>query len=239
MLRSGLVGLALALPYGGASAIVVPQENRSEMRARSAIAEAAPLNGEIQFDYDTALNKTRARFTSSLVHGHNFLGVIRGRPPVHTIIAVYQFAGRAAGSWPESVQLSFVSEEFRQLVSEYPPARHLVPIFAITLRDSLVRYPVGVAQRTEILAPSNTITTDDRGPIGAGNVLILPTVPAQARIERTATVRIPVCDFLLLIRSSTVRGSIVGLDFELDERVLAGLREFAGRLSASSSQYCR
>src|SRR3954471_14089042 len=136
--RSGLVGLALALPFGRASAIVVPQENRSELRARAAIADAAPLNGEIQYDFDTAVNKTRARFTSSLIHGHSFLSIIRGRPPVHTIIAVYQLAGRAAGSWPESVQLSFLSEEFKQLESENQPAWAFEPTFVITLRDSLV-----------------------------------------------------------------------------------------------------
>jgi hypothetical protein len=75
--------------------------------------------------------------------------------------------------------------------------------------------------------------------VTAGEVSMnLPRGPIEAHIERTATARIPVCEFLRMITVPSVQGTVAGLDFELDGRAVSGLRQFAEKLSASGGS-CR
>jgi hypothetical protein len=61
----------------------------------------------------------------------------------------------------------------------------------------------------------------------------LPSAPAEefeAHVSRKATALFSICEFLSLIDQREVQGTVAGLDFTLNRRVLTGLRLFAAQM---------
>ncbi len=106
--------------------------------------------GEIEYSFDTALNKTSARFRTSLASGNFFSRLFSGSHDVHALVAVYECGGRACVDPPDAVRLSLISDEFRQAPFGDRPSLGSVRILVITVGDTVVRFPLAIAQRTEL-----------------------------------------------------------------------------------------
>jgi hypothetical protein len=231
-IRIGLSALVLALGVRTASAL--PQISGNERRVAIPVSESAAFFGEIEYTFDTALNKTRARFQSSLGSSNVVLRVLLGPPTVHTLIAVYDFRGRVLPNHPDSVRISLISDEIRQTPASYVPSVGTIPILLVSVGDTVVRYPLGIAQRTEEWMVPNGGMNISR-PSQGEEPPHYSQLPRQLHIERTATAWIPICDFLALVYAKGVHGTVAGLDFDLNERVISGLREFAATMNPSGA----
>ena len=191
--------------------------------------------GEIEYSFDTALNKTSARFRTSLASGNFFSRLFSGSHDVHALVAVYECGGRACVDPPDAVRLSLISDEFRQAPFGNRPSLGSVAILVITVGDTVVRFPLAIAQRTELWSAPDVVShvagpsRDDRAAV---NINALMT---QVHIERTATAWIPICVFIALVNGKDVHGTVAGLDFDFSEDVMSGLREFAAEISPSAA----
>ena len=235
IVRTAVAGLALALPFASASASVVPQAKDSEKRVWPSVSEAGPFSGEIEYSFDTALNKTRARFKTSLASGNILVRILSGPPTVHTLVAVYEFRGRVPADRPDSVRLSLMSDEYRQSATQYFPVLGVEPILVVSIGDTVIRYPLGIAQRVdewEVPNIPSSVSPPSRGREPTRN---LPHLPREIHIERTATALIPICDFLALVYARNVRGTVAGLDFDLNDGVVSRLRAFAAQMNPNTA----
>ncbi len=242
-IRTGIAGLALAVPLT-LSASVVPQESNSETRIRPSVSDAARFTGEMDYVFDTALNKTSARFKTSLARGNAFFRVLAGPPPVHTLIADYEFAGRTPPHPPDAIRVSLMSSEFVQSPSEYRPSRGPEPVLVVTVGDRVGRYALGIAQKIEEIRVAEAVSQVAQLRRGTDPRVNSPQSPSELHIERTATARIPICDFLALVHGGSVHGTVAGLEFDLNDDVVAGLRQFAAEMASASttspgSAYCK
>lgn len=233
IMRTGIAGLAFAVPFAS-SASVVPQGSNSETRIWPSVSDGGRFTGETAYVFDTALNKTSARFRASLSRGNIFFRVLAGAPPVHTLIAVYEFAGRTPRRLPEAIRVSLMSNEFAESTSGYRPSAEPEPVLAITVGDRIARYPLGIAQRIEewTSGAASQVPQLRRGADPHANS---PQTPTQLHIERTATAWIPICDFLILVSGRNVHGTVAGQEFDLNEDVVSGLRQFAARMESAST----
>lgn len=242
-IRTGIAGLALAVPLTS-SASVIPQGSNSETRIRPSVSDAGRFTGEMDYVFDTALNKTSARFKTSLARGNVFFRVLAGPPPVHTLIADYEFAGRTPPRLPEVIRVSLMSSEFAQSPSEYRPSLGSEPVLVITVGERVGRYPLGIAQKIEEMRAPEAVSQVAQLRRGTDSRANSPQSPSELHIERTATAWIPICDFLVLVHGRSVHGTVAGLEFELNEDVVAGLRQFAAEMASASitwpaSAYCK
>jgi len=207
------------------------QSNASEQKAAS--AESSGSSGEIAYTFDGDLNRTNARFKTSLESG-NILSRIFSRSPVHTLIAVYDFGGRTHLNPPDAVRLTLISGEFRQGVPDrFSPGAP--PILVLVVGDRELRYPLGIAQRTEVWSAPDGVqpAVRDRG-TGDPNINV-NAIRSQVHVERTATAMIPICEFLALVNATNVHGTVAGEDFDLSKGVVSGLREFADEMAPGVS----
>jgi hypothetical protein len=109
---------------------------------------------------------------------------------------------------------------------------------AFTMDNTLYQYTLGITQRIEVWESLNRVSPVSRSVTGGEVSINLPPPHVEAHIERTATARIPVCEFLRMISVPSVQGTVAGLEFEVDGRAVSGLRQFAEKLSASGGS-CR
>lgn len=233
IVRTGVAGLTLALPFASASASVFPQA--SDARVSPPAAETGPFSGEIKLAFDTALNRTRVRFRTSLASGNVLVRVFLGAPPVHTLIADYEFGGRAPLYRPTLVRVSLLSDEYKQASSQDFPLRGVEPILVVSLGDTVARYPLGIAQMVEEWSAPVTASSVSRPPRGAESVRYYQQESRQIHIERTATALIPICDFLALVSARNVHGTVAGLDFDLNDGVVSGLRQFVAKMNPDTA----
>jgi hypothetical protein len=233
IIRIGLSGLVLALSVRTASAL--PQGTGSERRVWPPVSESGAFSGEIEYTFDTALNKTRARFETSLASRNVLLRVLVGEPTVHTLIAVYDFRGRILPNHPDSVRVSLISDEVRQAALGYFPSLGAEPILLVSIGDTVVRYPLGIAQRAEELIAPDLASPISRSSRGDEPTRYFQRPTHEVHIERTATAWIPICDFLALVYARNVHGTVAGLDFDLNESVISGLRQFAAEMNPSAA----
>jgi hypothetical protein len=198
----------------------------------------------MDYVFDTALNQTSARFRSSLARGNVFFRVLAGAPPVHTLVAIYEFAGRTPRSLPATIRVSLMSDEFEESAPAYRPSAGPEPVLVITFGDRIARYPLGIAQRIEERSASDAVSQVPQLRRGEDPRTNSPQGPGQLHIERTATAWIPVCDFFILVQGTTAHGTVAGVEFDLNERVVSGLRQFAATMASaatmpSGSAYCK
>jgi hypothetical protein len=216
------------------------QSNASEQRVAS--AESSGSSGEIAYTFDSDLNRTNARFRTALESG-NLFSRIFSRSPVHTLMAAYDFGGRTHLNPPDAVRLTLISDEFRQGVpdrfSPGPP-----PILILIVADRELRYPLGIAQRTEVWSAPDGVPPGVRDHVtGDPNNINRNAIRPHVHVERTATAMIPICEFLALVNATNVHGTVAGLDFDLSKGVVSGLREFAAQMvpgvAARAGLHCR
>ncbi len=197
-------------------------------------SRARALSGEIEYAFDTALNKTQARLETSLA-SRNILSRMFSGSPVHTLASIYEFGGHAATITPDSIRLSLSSAEYTQASPGYRPSPAAEPVLIITSEDSVVRFPLDIAQRTEVWSAPDFVSGTTRLPSGENLVTNSHESASQIYTRRTATVRLSTCDFLALINGKNVRGTVAGLDFDLSEEVISRLRQFATEMAPSAA----
>ena len=225
----------LALPLSVALGSV--QDKISESRVSLPAAVERGFAGEIGYAFDTALNMTRVRFKASLTRRDILSRIFRRTPTVHTVTAIYTVAGRGVGNAPDSVRISLMSDEVSQSFPENGPPPFPKPVLTITLADSVAWLPLGISQKIEVWSPRDSgqrAVRPSRGEIIAMN---RNAPDPQMHVQRTATVRLSTCAFLALLAEKNIRGTVAGLEFEINEDVMAGLREFAAGM-ASQAQRC-
>lgn len=221
--------LMLALPVSSALGSV--QDKLSESRISLPASAERGFSGEIGYAFDTALNMATARFKTSLAPRGILSRIFRASPTVHTLTAAYEFAGRGPRNAPDSIRISLTSDEFSESFSGNGLPQIPEPVLTITLGDSVARFPLGISQKTEVWRSHDTLQRAAR-PYQAVNAGMNVTAPArQMHVERNATVRLSTCAFLDLIAGKDVHGTAAGLNFDLNEDVIAGLREFAAGMA--------
>jgi hypothetical protein len=222
--------LMFALPVSSALGSV--QDKLNEARVALPASAENGFAGEIGYAFDTALNMSTVRFKTSLAPRGIFARMFRSSPAVHTLTAAYEFAGRGRANAPDSIRISFVSDEF----SDAPPGNALPqipqPVLTITLGDSMARFRLGISQKTEVWWPHDSVLRAARSDRDVGAGINFNARPPQMHVTRNATVRLSACAFFGLIAGKNPHGTAAGLPFELNEDVIAGLREFAAGMSS-------
>jgi hypothetical protein len=229
--------LMLVLAVGSARASV--QDRISESRVPLPASTERGFSGEIGYAFDTALNMTTARFKTSLARRNIFARIFQGTPTVHTLTAAYEIVGREPLKAPDSIRISLMSDEWSLSYSDNALAPRPDMVLELALGDSVVRFPMSIAQKTEVWWPHDGGSPSMRS-TQVGVAAVNLNVPApQVHIERTATVRLSTCGFLALLAAKDVHGTAAGLGFELDEDALAGLRQFAAEMTTPGGGGCR
>jgi hypothetical protein len=233
--------LVLALPVSSAVASV--QDRISESRVPLPSSDGREHSAEIGYVFDTAHNVTSARFTTSLASRNILSSIFRGAPPVHTLTAAYDFVGRGPLAAPDSIRISLTSDELSQSYSGNGLARAPELVLALMLGDSVARFPLSIRQKTEVWWPRDRELEVARPHRGVDGGINFDAPTPQVHIERTATVRLSACAFFALLAGKDVHGTAGGLDFDLNEDVIAGLREFAAEMTptggSGASASCR
>ena len=225
LMTIGFAVVMLALFVATAQAST--QSNASETRVAS--TENGGFSGEIAYTFDSDLNRTNARFKTSLESGH-LLSRIFLHSPVHTLVAVYDFDGRTHLNPPDAIRLTLISDEFRQGVPDrFSPGSP--PILVLFVGDSVFRYSLGIAQRTEVWSGADAVPSGVRDHLDGAHHINLNAIRPQVHVERTATAMIPICEFLALVNAANVHGTVAGLDFDLSKGVVSGLRAFAAEMA--------
>jgi hypothetical protein len=208
------------------------QEALNERRIAS--SSTASLRGEIDYSFDSTLNKTRALYRTSLESG-NLIKRLFTSPEVHTLAVAYEFEGRTNPAAPDGVRVTLLSDLYYAgpLDDGRPTLRS--PLLVIRIGETVLRYPVEIAQMTEGWSDTASeryqlIHVEGRYP----HANINPT-PNQLHVQRRATARIPICEFLILANGRDVRGTVAGLAFDVSDEVLGGLRRFAAEMAPLTS----
>jgi hypothetical protein len=211
------------------------QDKLNESRVSLPAAAENGFAGEIGYAFDTALNISTVRFKTSLAPRGIFARMFRSSPAVHTLTAAYEFAGRGRANAPDSIRMSFVSDEFSDAPPGNAPPRISEPVLTITLGDSMARFSLGISQKTEVWWPHDSVLRAARSDRDVGAGINFNARPPQMHVTRNATMRISVCAFFGLIAAKDLHGTAAGLPFELNEDVIAGLREFAAGMSSDTA----
>ena len=230
------VSSTLALNAGVAGASV--QEPLNERRI--AASSTASFRGEIDYSFDSSLNRTRAVYRTSLESG-NLIKRLFTSPEVHTLVVAYEFEGRTNPALPGAVRLTLLADEYRAgpLEDGHPT---LSSALVIRIGETVLRYPVAVAERIEVLSDPASGRNQRIDLDGRHAQINARTSPDQIHMHRRASARIPICEFLILANGRDVRGTVGDLPFNMSDEVLGGLRRFAAEMaplvSGSSEPVC-
>jgi hypothetical protein len=225
--------LMLALPVSSAMGSV--QDRLNESRIPLPASAERGFSGEIGYAFDTALNMTTVRFKTSLAPRGIFARMFRSSPAVHTLTAAYEFMGRGRADAPDSIRISLISDEFSDAYPGNALPQIPEPILTITLGDSMARFPLGISQKTEVWWPHDSVLRAPRSDRDVGAGINFNARPAQMHVTRNATVSVSACAFFGLIAGKDLHGTAAGLPFDLNEDVVAGLREFAAGMSSDTA----
>ncbi|MEO8909171.1 MAG: hypothetical protein ABI408_02955 [Gemmatimonadaceae bacterium] len=222
---SGLVlVVALRTPPAGA------QASASETRVFPSVSASDAFSGQIEYSFDAALNRTRARFKVSLDTRNALRRILLGSLTVHTLIAAYEFQGRTLSNRPASVRVTFESDEVERLVEDFAPRWEAVPVLILPIGDTVMLYPLAIAEEIdELIAPTPNVRTSRSSQGESVGFQQLPI--REIHIRRRASAWIPLCDFFVLASANAIRGTVAGLDFRVNEKPMAGLREFAAEIN--------
>ena len=223
--RIGVAALMLSLPVSVARGS--QQERINESRASLPTSRSNEFVGEIEYSFDTALNMTRARFSAPL-GSRRLLARMFGGPPVHTLVAAYEFAGHVAVDHPDSIRFSLLSDEYADELPDYHPMFDTKPpILEISIGDSIARFPLGIAQKIEVRWAPETYARASHLSPGAeiGTNFYRPV--SRVHMHRTATAWLRTCELVALSNRNEVHGVVAGLEFAIGQEVLAGLQRFA------------
>ncbi len=230
------VRLAAMLAIVSSTAVASVQDTLTATRVASSTATS--FSGEITYGFDAALNRSTARYKTSLRSGSFVKRVFANSSPVHSLIAAYDFDARQNSASPDAVRLTLISDEYIPDAAAERLSLGPAPLLEIRVGETARRYPLTIAVRTEVLSdepPHVMQTPNTNSQYQRANVNVPST---QTHIERTASASIPICDFIALVSAREVRGTVAGLDFELGEHVLTGLGQFAAEMTATSRAAC-
>ena len=227
------VSAMLGLVTGVADASVQDLLNQP----RIASSSTAGFRGEIDYNFDSTLNQTRALYRTSLESG-NLIKRLFTSPKVHTLVVAYEFDGRTNPAVPDGVRVTLFSDEYYAgpLDSGGPTLRsHLL---VIRVGEIVFRYPVGIAEMAEESSDRPPERYQLAGVDGRHPRVNVNPVPNEVHVQRRATAQIPICEFLILASGRDVRGTVAGLTFDMSEDVLEGLRRFAAEMAPAALKVC-
>src|SRR4051812_14945193 len=193
-------------------------------------ATAEAFSGEMQYEFDSTLNRTSARFVVALGSRGIVHKIFFSNPVVHTLVVSYKYAGMRASRGPDTVRVSFKSDEYTYSAVENGAFPAMDAYLEIALGEQRLTYPLAIAQRTEVTA--TPAARNHEGAYLRGDAPLGRSAPSMVEIHvaRTATAWLPICDFLELTNQQEIRGSVAGLEFSLDREAVAGLRRFAAEM---------
>jgi hypothetical protein len=201
------------------------------------------FSGDVDYIYDSASNRTTAKFSVSLQSYnifHDFMN--SGGPEVQTLTAEYSFPGRTLTSSPESVLVGFVRNEFG------PFANENVPLIVgestaveILLDDSIrKRYRARVTQKRNQVRIYRGLgrPEDERGTVrwtADGSIFVGTGKPVdEIEVEECAEMWLPLQEFLSLMAARKVEGKVNSQNLRIRERAFFGLREFASHMNPAT-----
>jgi hypothetical protein len=145
---------------------------------------------------------------------------------------MYEFTGRSDRVAAQSIQLTLVSDEYRDASVPESLRSQAMPMLVIPAGETEFRYTVDVLQLTAVqpIAPARVYRDlNNNGPFRPASI---SDGHLQMRIQRAATASLSLCDFLRLVNARELRGTVAGLDFHAGDEVLAGLRQFVAEMRA-------
>ena len=233
LLTLAVIVVALLIPRAAIRAM--PEATIAPQRTWQPPSAAETFAGEIHYEFDTALNKTSARFVVPLGSRGIVHKIFFSTPVVHTLIVSYKYAGMRSSRSPDTVRLSFKSDEYAYsgVENSLPPA--MEAYLTIDLGAQRRTYPLAIAQRTEVTHKSDPRNREGvylRGtnPLGQSSPSMV-----EVHVARMATAWLSICDFLELTNETEFHGSVGGLAFSLDRQAVAGLREFAAQMAGAGA----
>jgi len=192
----------------------------------------APLEefaGEITYKFDSVLNTTTAAYVAPLRSDDLLHRILFLTPTVHTIKATYQFEGRTASHVPDSIRVVLLSDE----VVESPSERDFLfsenREISIKSGRSAVHHGLSMSLRIDLDSNTRVFSNQISLPPDKRDPRRLPPV-VRAHITRRSAAWFPICEFLSLIEQPTVEGTVAGLDFTLNHKVVTGLKLFAAEM---------
>jgi hypothetical protein len=207
------------------------QEALNERRLAS--SSTASFRGEIDYSFDSSLNRTKALYRSSLESG-NLIKRLFTSPEVHTLVVAYEFEGRTNLAVPDAVGLTLLSDEYYTRPVDGRPTLHS-PLLIIRIGETEFRYPVAIAEMMQAWSePARERYQLRDAESRYAHVQINP-VPNQVHVQRRATAWIPICEFLVLVNGRVIRGTVAGVAFDMSDEVLGGLRRFAAEMALLAS----
>ena len=223
-------GTLLGLVTGVAGASV--QEPLNERRIAS--SSTVSSRGEIDYSFDSSLNRTRAVYRTSLESG-NIIKRLFVSPEVHALVVAYEFDGRANSVIPDAVRLTLISDEYRGGPLEEGHSMLGSRLLVIRIGETVLRYPVAVAEMTEVVSDPASERNQRIDLDGRHSRINARTSPSQVHVHRRASARIPICEFLILANGRDASGTVAGLSFSMSGEVLGGLRRFAAEMEGPAS----
>jgi hypothetical protein len=219
--------LSALIAPGTAVADASTQEALNDRRTASSTAS---FRGEIDYSFDSALNKTKALYRTSL-ESANLIKRLLTSPEVHTLVVAYEFEGRTNPGVPDAVGLTLLSDEYYGApLDGGGPTQHS-PLLTIRVGETEFRYPVAIAEMMEVWSDQPRADNQRVDLVGRYPRVHINPAPNQVHVHRRATARIPICEFLILANGRDVRGTVAGLAFDLSDDVLGGLRRFTAAMA--------
>jgi hypothetical protein len=191
------------------------------------------FTGEIAYDFDSVLNQTTATFVAPLGK-RDLLHRLFSQPTVHTIVVSYQFNGRVASHLPDTIRVRLESDDYVDTVSLSRLVVLADRTLTIGVGDRMEQHSLSISQDVEVetlprVIQENMVVATDRQRF----VRVRQT---QARVRRRATAWLSACDFLSMTDQTEIRGTVGGLDFNLNHLVVAGLNRFAAEMLPANAQ---
>jgi hypothetical protein len=227
--------LLIALVVSSRATAFAPSNPNDQQRVWLPASPNGAFAGEVSSVFDSVLNKTTATYVAPLRSEGLLRRILFPTPTVHTIKATYEFRGRIASHVPDSVHLTFVSDEYNAA----PPRNEF---FCGSAQEMTIRF--GQAAPQNLLRVSQRIQLDSSSPATINRVefssgrqpsIQIPAIEL-AHVTRTATASLSICEFLALVDRRAIDGTVGGLEFTLNREVVAGLKLFAAKMLPDVTQ---
>ena len=225
--RLALSGVVAAILVPSAPAFAKSHEDQQRAWLPSAPVEV--FAGEIIYEFDSALNKTKATFVAPLGKVDLVHRLFFPPPTVHTITATYQFSSRFASHVPDTVRVLLQSDEYTAATSAGEVGTLGDVTMTIGIGQLAVQHSLSVSQRTELDLSPRRMPIRTSFTTGSLQEVRQPQIN-QVHISRKATAWFPICEFLSLIDQPEIQGTVGGLDFSVNRPVVTGLRLFAAQM---------
>ena len=227
--------LLFAIVVASRAPALAPSNPNDQQRVWLPASPSGAFAGEVSYVFDSVLNTTTASYVAPLRPEGLLRRILFPTPTVHTIKATYQFHGRVAWRVPDSVNLTFVSDEY-----DLAPSGN--EFFFGTAAAMTVRFGKGgpqilrrVSQRIQLDTSSPATLNRVESRLGRQRSMQIPAIE-RTHLTRIATTSLSICEFLALVDRRAIDGTVGGLEFTLNLKVVAGLKRFAAEMLPDLSQ---